>query len=103
FSQISCPFTIAGSRMHLLASELRFQVAFHLPPAAENFIKGLFRSETIDIADKISGAGFTVKSVESLPNPLQRYNNNEVVNVRLKPLSPVVAGLPNERGLYGFL
>ncbi|HRQ50886.1 MAG TPA: hypothetical protein PLR74_10150, partial [Agriterribacter sp.] len=33
FSQISCPFTIAGSRMHLLASELRFQVAFHLPPA----------------------------------------------------------------------
>lgn len=103
FSQINCPFKIEGSRMLLLSNELSFQAAFHLPPAAENFIKGLFQSEKIDIADKASGAGFTITSVESLPNPLQQHKHNEVVNIQLKPLSPVVAGLPNEKGMYNFL
>ncbi|TZF81280.1 CRISPR-associated endoribonuclease Cas6 [Pedobacter sp. BS3] len=103
FSQISCPFKIAGDRLQLLGDELSFQVAFHLPPAAENFVKGLFQSEHIDIADKRSKATFSVRSVESLPDPLQGYKDNVVINIQLKPLSPVVAGLQNEKGNYVFL
>ena len=103
FSQIHCPFTIEGDRMHLLHSELYFHVAFHLPLAAESFVKGLFRSEHIDIADKQSRAGFTIRSVESSPNPLQQYTEMEIVSVKLKPISPVVAGLRNEKGMYNFL
>lgn len=103
FSQINCPFKIEGDRMYLLDNELLFQAAFHLPPAAENFIKGLFLSETIDIADKISRGCFTVKSVESLPDPLHQYKENEIISVQLKPLSPLVAGIPNEQGNYDFL
>ncbi len=103
FSQINCPFTIEGDRLHLLRNELKFRVAFHLPQAMESFVKGLFQSERIDIADKKSRVGFTVKSVETLPSPLQQYKENEIVNIRLKPLSPIVVGLRNEKGNYDFL
>lgn len=103
FSQISCPFKIVGDRLCLLDAEVKFQVAFHLPLAMESFIKGLFQSEWIDIADKKSRARFTVKSVESLSNTLQRHKENELLNVMLHPISPVVAGIPNEKGNYEFL
>ncbi len=103
FSQINCPFKIERDRMYLLSQELNFNVAFHLPQAAESFVKGLFQSEKIDIADKKSRASFTVKSVESLPNPLQPYKDNEIISVQLKPLSPVVAAIPNERGHDDYL
>lgn len=102
FSQISCPFKIENDRMLLPGNEFRFQIAFHLPLAAENFVKGLFQQERIEIADKISKAGFTVKTVESLLNPLQQYKENEIVNIQLKPLSPIVAGMQNEKGNYDF-
>lgn len=103
FSQINCPFKIKGDRMFLQSDELTFIVSFHLPQAMENFIRGLFLSETIDIADRNSKAHFSVKSVESLPNPLQKYGDNEIVSIPLKVLSPVVAGLKKENGLYQFL
>lgn len=103
FSQISCPFKIENDRMRLLGNELSFQAAFHLPQAMESFVKGLFRSEQIDIADKKSRTGFTVKSVESLPDPLAGYKAHEIISVQLKPLSPVVAGLQNEKRHYDFL
>lgn len=103
FSQINCPFTIEGDRMYLHDGELNFQISFHLPPAAENFVKGLFQSEKIDIADKKSKASFNVNSVECLPNPLRQFKNNEIVSLRLLPLSPVVAGLKDEKGNYEFL
>lgn len=103
FSQIRCPFKIEGDRMKLIGNELQFQVAFHLPFAVESFIKGLFQSAQIDIADKKSKITFTVKSVESLPNPLQQYKENELVNIALEPLSPIVVGLQNEKGNYDFL
>lgn len=103
FSQLNVPFKIEGDRLHLTGNEASFQVSFHLPQAMENFVKGLFQSERIDIADKKSKAGFTIKSVESLANPLQQYKENEIVNITMKPLSPIVAGLHNEKGNYDFL
>lgn len=103
FSQINCPFRITGDRLLLQSSELFFDVAFHLPEAMESFIKGLFQSQQIEIADKKSKAVFAVKSVETLPDPLQKYGMNEIVSVEMKPASPVVAGLKNDKGYYDFL
>ena len=64
FSQLNVPFKIQGDRLRLLSNEVEFQVSFHIPEAMENFVKGLFQSETIDIADKKSKVSFKVKSVE---------------------------------------
>ncbi len=103
FSQLQVPFKIVGDRLRLLGIEASFQVAFHLPQAMESFVRGLFQSEEIVIADKKSKSRFTVKYVESLPTPLQRNGERELINVELKPLSPVVAGLMKEDGKYDFL
>lgn len=102
FSQLVFPFKIEGDRMKLLIDEVTFQIAFHLPKAMENFVKGLFKSERIDIADKKSKVSFSVKSVESLHNPLQRHKENEIIEVQLKPLSPIVIGLRSDDGKYDF-
>ncbi len=103
FSQLNTPFKIEGNRMKLTSNEANFQIGFHLPKAAESFVKGLFQSEQIEIADKISKVVLKVTSVESLPDPLKTYKENELVSVQLKPLSPIVVGLPNEKGNYDFL
>lgn len=103
FSQLNVPFQIEGDRLRLTGNEAALQVAFHLPQAMESFIKGLFQSEEIVIADKKSKVTFSVKSVESLPNSLQQYKENEIISIAVKPLSPIVAGIHNEKGNYDFL
>lgn len=91
FSDIKCPFKIQGDRLLLSQNKLEIIVSFHLPEATQNFIKGLFLSQQIDIADKKSKAVFTVASVEALPNLLGGYKDDEIINVRLKPISPLIA------------
>ncbi|MDR1556236.1 MAG: CRISPR-associated endoribonuclease Cas6, partial [Tannerellaceae bacterium] len=103
FSQIESPFRMKGDRLYLQRNEFSFRIAFHLPEAIESFIKGLFQSEKIDLADRLSRTSFTVKSIESLPNPLQDHTENEMIQVLLKPLSPVVAGFQDENKVYQFL
>lgn len=103
FSQITCPFKIEADRLLLQSNELSFQITFHLPKAAESFIKGLFQSEKLAIADRISKGRFTVQSIETLPSPLESYKENEITQVVLRPLSPVVAGLMKDNGKYDFL
>ncbi|GAB6008895.1 CRISPR-associated endoribonuclease Cas6 [Dysgonomonas reticulitermitis] len=105
FSQIDCPFNINREEKYikLRGNELSFSISFHLPEAMESFIKGLFQSERIDIADKKFRASFVVKSVERLPDPLQTRKENEIVSVILKPNSMIVAGIPAENGKYEYL
>lgn len=103
FSQIDCPFDMDDDRLHLKSNELSFRISFHLPEAMENFIKGLFQSEKIEIADKKSRASFVVKSIERLPNLLQTRKENEMVCVVLKPNSMIVSGIPAENGHYEYL
>ncbi|MGB3454028.1 MAG: CRISPR-associated endoribonuclease Cas6 [Moheibacter sp.] len=102
FSQLDLSFKIEGDRMKILSDEVTFQIAFHLPEAMENFVKGLFKSEKIEIADKKSKVSFNVKSVESLPSSLQSYKENEIIEIQLKPLSPIVVGLRSDDGKYDF-
>ncbi len=103
FSQINCPFNIEGDHLRLLGEELSLQVAFHLPKAMESFVKGLFQSEKIDITDSKLKAHFNVKSIESIAEPFGEHAENVIINTRLKPLSPMVAGLKNDRKMYDFL
>jgi CRISPR-associated endoribonuclease Cas6 len=103
FSDIKAPFTIKGDRLHLSSPQIELTVCFQLSLAAETFIKGLFMSQQIDIADKRSKAHFTVEQVESLSSPLDQFHKNDEVEFLLKPLSPIVCGLKNESGHYTFL
>ncbi|HRP33181.1 MAG TPA: CRISPR-associated endoribonuclease Cas6 [Agriterribacter sp.] len=103
FSDLSTPFNIEGNSMRLLTQQAELVVCFHLPHAAENFIKGLFMQQQLDIADKKSKARFEMQTVEALPDPLQAYKPQEIINVTLKPLSPIVAGARNEKKQYEFL
>lgn len=103
FSDIKCPFEIKADRLLLKKEEALLQVCFHIPEAMESFIKGLFQSEQIDIADKKSKVTFAVQSIESLPNPLALHRDSEVIQVEFYPLSPIVAGVPNDKGYDDYL
>lgn len=103
FSDIKCPFKIDGDRLLLLSNKIQLIVCFHLPKAAEIFIKGLFKSQQIDIADRKSKTSFIVEQVESLGSPLDTFEKDETAELLLKPLSPVVCGLKNDKGHYTFL
>lgn len=103
FSDIKCPFKIDNDRLLLLSNKTEIIVCFQLPKAAETFIKGLFMSQQIDIADRKSKTSFTVEQVESLASPLDSFQRNEEVEILLRPLSPVVCGLKNDKGHYVFL
>ena len=100
FSDLKTPFQIRGDRLLLLTGQAELVVSFHLPQAAETFIKGLFIQQQIEIADRKSRAAFTITRVEALPLPL---TNDAIQELVLQPRSPMVCGLKNERGNYSFL
>lgn len=96
FSDLQFPFEIIGDRLKAKTNELKFTISFHLPQATQTFIKGLFLSQTIDIADKKSRASFSVSSVEALPNPLGDFKEDEIIKITLKPTSPLTAAYKPE-------
>jgi CRISPR-associated endoribonuclease Cas6 len=100
FSDIKTPFQNTGDRLLLLTRYAELVVSFHLPQAAENFIKGIFQHQQIEIADKKSRVVFMIDQVSALPLPLAAGEMQEVL---LQPLSPVVAGNKNEKNEYTFL
>ncbi|MEO9144577.1 MAG: CRISPR-associated endoribonuclease Cas6 [Ginsengibacter sp.] len=100
FSDIITPFKMRGDRMQLLSDKAMLHICFYLPAAAENFIKGLFMNQEIEIADKISRVGFYVSQIESIVEALSLEGDKKIL---LQPLSPVVAGIKNEKGYYTYL
>lgn len=97
FSDIKTPFTKSGDRMLLQSDIAELLVCFYMPKAAENFIKGLFLNQYLQIADHKSKTTFNITQVESLPfNQLLKH-----VQV-LQPISPLVVGKKNGRGHYDF-
>lgn len=98
FSDLETPFKIIGDRLLLLTDTARLTICFHLPRAAETFIKGLFMSQQIDIADKKNKTVFIVQNVEVINNGLENYKDEEFIESVLKPVSPIVCDLKNEKG-----
>lgn len=100
FSDIRAPFAPPVSdRLYLKSQEIKFIVCFHIPDAAENFVKGLFMNQQLEIADTHSRAIFTINQVVTLPSGLPDEENTSIV---LQPISPVVTGVKNERGHYDY-
>jgi len=100
FSDLRTPFTIRGDRLLMKTNAAELTVCFHIPDAAENFIKGLFMHQQLEIADSRSKVVFSVQQVYAESTaPVQQGN----VEVMLQPMSPLVVGRRNERGHYNYL
>ncbi|MDR1582654.1 MAG: CRISPR-associated endoribonuclease Cas6, partial [Prevotellaceae bacterium] len=103
FSDLSTPFGVKGDRMILKTRHAQLTLCFHVPEAATNFIRGVFLHQRIELADKKSKAAFIIQQVEVLPFwkvPVQPDQTKETI---LKPTSPMVTGIINEKGNYCFL
>ncbi len=98
FSDIKTPFVKNGDRMQLQTDEAELIVCFYMPQAAENFIKGLFLDQQLQIADHKSKTTFLITQVESLPV----IYNSKIQKQVLQPLSPLVVGKKNSRGHYDY-
>jgi CRISPR-associated endoribonuclease Cas6 len=99
FSDLHTPFTFKEDRLLMKDNHASVTVCFHVPVAAENFVKGLFMHQQLDIADAKSRVQFNVQQVEMLPANFETTN----APVVLQPLSPVVVGRKNARGNYDYL
>ncbi|MEW4923156.1 CRISPR-associated endoribonuclease Cas6 [Algibacter sp. 2305UL17-15] len=89
-------------RLHI-NSIMELIVSFHLPEAAQHFVKGLFLSQDIDIADSKSKATFKVNSVEALPDPFVDFEKDVNSTMTFRPLSACVAGIKNDKDDYDFI
>ncbi len=98
FSDIRTPFRIKGDRMIMNSNTAELTICFHIPDAAENFIRGLFMNQQIVIADSISKVSFTVQQVVAEKTPTLVADR-----IIVQPMSPVVMGRKNERGHYDYL
>lgn len=90
-----------NDRLHI-NSIMELVVSFHLPEAAQHFVKGLFLSQNIDIADKKSKASFKVISVEALSDPFTNIKK-EVNSSVFRTISPCIAGIKNDKNDYDFI
>lgn len=99
FSDFRTPFDITGDRMVMRTDTASLTICFHIPDAAENFIRGLFMDQQIEIADSRSKASFIVKQVIAEKMPA----NSPIEAILLHPISPVVVGRKNERGNYDYI
>ena len=97
FSDIKTSFLKNGDRMQLQNDQAELLVCFYIPEAAENFIKGLFLNQQLEIADYKSKTIFEITHLESLPS----NHNNKPIKV-LQPISPLVVGRKNDRGHYDY-
>lgn len=92
-----------GDRLLFFNNTVSFHISFHLPEASQNFIKGLFLLQKIDIADKKTKTTFTIQSVEALTPVFRNRRENEIITLDVQAASPIVAGVKNEKGNYDFL
>lgn len=97
FSDIKTSFKRNGDRMQMDNEHAELIVCFYISEAAENFIKGLFLNQQLQIADRKSKTTFQVIRVAALPGNIGK----SPVTV-LQPISPLVVGRKNERGIYDF-
>ena len=100
FSDLQAKFKLRADCMHLL-SHPELVISFHLPEAAQRFIKGLFRNREINIADKKSKATFLVEQVEALPS--LNLTNDTISTVEFDLQSMVICGKKKEKDAYEFL
>jgi CRISPR-associated endoribonuclease Cas6 len=89
FSDITIPFASKGDRMLLLNENGSFKVCFHMPAAAEHFIKGLFINQELMIGDTISQVRFRIQDINNCLHDILA-SPDEVISVIVQPISPLV-------------
>ena len=99
FSDLKTPFTRQENCMVMTTPNASLTVCFQVPDAAENFIKGLFINQQLDIANSDDKASFSVQQVIAEKTPAF-FDINEI---ELQPISPIVVGRLNERGNYDYV
>lgn len=97
FSELNVKYKIENDRMVLLENLITWYVSFQLPEAFKKFIQGIFLNNDIYFIDKKTTVHCKVISVEGIDTNIK----TNIINV--KPISPMVIGLKNERGYYDFL
>lgn len=102
FSDLKFKFKREDDRMILLEPSIEVIVCFHLPEASQNFVEGLFKSEEIVIGDQKSKVTFKVQSIVSLENPLKHFDERQIIQTTVKPISAIVTGTKNEKGNYDY-
>lgn len=95
FSDIAIPFAAKGDRMLLLSEQGSFKACFHVPAAAEHFVKGLFANQELIIGDQVSQVSFKVQDVTSCVNTILKAPD-EIMSVVVQPISPIVVSGPNK-------
>jgi len=103
FSDLKAPFKIRNDGLQLLNRQAELVVSFHLPQAAESFIKGLFMNQELEIADRQNRVVFSITQVTAQPALAGISQSGNIQELLLQPLSPVVCGVKNEQGNYSFL
>ncbi len=103
FSDLRTPFKIRDNGLQLLTDRAELTVSFHLPQAAETFIRGLFMNQELEIADRHHRVVFSIDQVTSVPALPGIHADTTMQEVLLQPMSPVVCGVKNEKGHYTFL
>lgn len=73
-------------------------VSFFIDKAAEDFIMGLFQSQTVSIYDARHQANFLIERIESLPNEV--FENQSVL---LQTISPMVIAEKRKDGMDEYL
>ncbi len=101
FSDLRTPFRIQDNYMILTDDIAELVLCFHIPVAAENFVRGLFINQKMEIADKQHKVAFDVREVMIIPTEIQS-NTEKEIHVTLEPLSPLVTGRKNDRGYYDY-
>ncbi|HYT46615.1 MAG TPA: CRISPR-associated endoribonuclease Cas6 [Methylomirabilota bacterium] len=91
FSDITIPFTSRGDRMLLVGTIGTFRICFHVPEAADHFLKGLFINQQIIIGDNSSQVIFRIKGIENCLLNLSA-SPNDIISVVVQPMSPLVVG-----------
>lgn len=102
FSDLKGRCKVNSDRLHI-NSIMELTVSFHLPEAAQHFVKGLFLSQDMDIADKKSKATFKVNSVEALSYPFAEIENKDKSTITVRAISACIAGIKNDKGEYDFI
>ncbi|SEL57317.1 CRISPR-associated endoribonuclease Cas6 [Parapedobacter koreensis] len=103
FSDFKVSFKPQGDCMLLTGMDAGLQISFHLPVAAENFIKGLFQDQELMLFDRRSRAVFRVIQVESLASPFAGKDPVVISEMVFSLLSPVVISKKDEVGKHYYL
>lgn len=79
---------LMGDRLKILAGPVKVQLSFILPPAAENFIMGLFKGAMMELGDWDSKVTFRITEVRRMFEPVFSEE------MHFKTLSPVFVSRP---------